>query len=507
MKLVVRQWLVPVVTSQTDHTRVISYMKARFLPHTFAPGGAIERGFGVGEPHPNSSKEADAVGKMCVIKFSEAFDQFWVDLAADLQLTLEDRPGSADAVPAPDSAVLILAAGGAEREALQWLKEHGAPAGIPCLVASADPYRRIAMQCVRHGASDYFALPDDVEILCNAVATAARAATPDRGRSASAVTAAFAAVVGESPALREQIGRATRLAGHRNATALILGETGTGKELFARAIHAASPRRGGAFVPVNCSALPDNLVESELFGHERGAFTDAHAAKPGLFEIADGGTLFLDEMGHLPLPLQAKLLRALDDKQIRRVGGTKSRQVDVRVLAAANEELEELVSEGTFREDLYYRLSGMAFRLPPLRDRGDDIFLITQALLGRLATEHGIPTPPLTPAVRERLQAHAWPGNVRELKNAVERALLMSPSGELLAEEMVPQARPVVKGTGPIPFPAQLSTISTAAARATVQWCEGNRAESARRLGISPRRLRRLLAGRDLEEAVESLTA
>jgi DNA-binding NtrC family response regulator len=445
------------------------------------------------------------VPKLCVIKFSEAFDRFWHDLAADLELTLDDRCAATDAIPAADSDILILAAGGAEREALQWLKEHETLARMPCLVAGADACRRVAMQSVRLGASDYFALPDDVELLRSAVGTAVAQAAAAPARGPTPETDAFNAIVGQSKALREQVARAVRLVHHRNATALILGETGTGKELFARALHSASPRADGPFVPVNCSALPDNLVESELFGHERGAFTDAHAAKPGLFEIADGGTLFLDEMCHLPLPLQAKLLRALDDKQIRRVGGTKSRKVDVRVLAASNEELEQRVREGTFREDLYYRLSGVVFSLPPLRERGDDVILITQALLARLAAEHGVPTPVLTPEVRERLKAHTWPGNVRELKNAVERALLLSPPGELLAEEFVPRAVPVLNGNGPIPFPAPLADITSAAARATVHWCSGNRAESARRLGISPRRLRRLLAGGDVgDEELEA---
>jgi DNA-binding NtrC family response regulator len=451
--------------------------------------------------HASGDRENAAVVKLCVISFSDAFAGFWRDLAADLQLTLEDRGGSTDVVAAPDSDILILAAGGAEREALQWLKENDPPARIPCLVAAADPSRRIAMQCVRLGASDYFALPDDVEILRNAVAAAAAlAAYTEPVRSPAAPPDPFALIVGEGAALREQVARARRLVSHRNAIALILGETGTGKELFARAIHDAGPRGGGPFMPVNCSALPEHLVESELFGHERGAFTDAHVAKPGLFEIADGGTLFLDEVCHLPLPTQSKLLRALDDRQIRRVGGTKSHKVDVRVLAATNSELEQRVREGTFREDLYYRLGGVVFRLPPLRDRGDDVILVARALLARLAAEHAVPVPDLPAGVRETLRAHSWPGNVRELKNALERALLLSPPGVLLEEELVPRALPVLIGAGDIPFPAPLASITSAAARATVLWCRGNRAESARRLGISPRRLRRLLAGCEDEE-------
>src|SRR2546426_6353210 len=249
------------------------------------------------------------------------------------------------------------------------------------------------MQVVARGASDYFALPADLEIFRNAVAAALTGAGARGAAAAGGPEDAFGGIVGESPALKKDLARAARLLPHRNAHALIVGETGTGKELLARAIHAGGPRRGAPFVAVNCSALPHNLIESELFGHERGSFTDAHAAKPGLFEVADTGTLLLDEIGDLPLDLQGKLLRVLEDKQIRRVGGTKSRTVDVRILAATNDHLPERVREGRFRDDLYFRLSSVVLRLPPLRERGDDLSRVAQALLERLAREHGLPVP------------------------------------------------------------------------------------------------------------------
>src|SRR2546426_689799 len=303
----------------------------------------------------------------------------------------------------------------------------------------------------------------------------------------------------EAPSARRSSGsRVTRFPRvcRRWSWARIPGETGTGKEPLARAIHEGGPRRGAPFVAVNCSAFPEHLIESELFGHERGSFTDAHAAKPGLFEVADRGTLFLDEIGDLPLSLQAKLLRVLEDKQIRRVGGTKSRTVDVRILAATNEHLAQRVREGRFRDDLYFRLSSVVLRLPPLRERGDDLSRVAQALLERLAREHGLPVPTLTPEVYRQLRAHPWPGNIRELKNALERGLLLSPAGELSADELLP-SEPPGQADGPIPFPAPLHQITTAAVRATVKLCGGNRSESARRLLISPRRLRRLLNGGD----------
>jgi len=439
------------------------------------------------------------VPRLSVVRLSEAFERFWHDLAADLAVTLEGARANGAVTCGADVIAVVLAAGGAERDALRWLQNHAVPTTIPTLVVGSDPCRRVAMQMVRYGANDYFALPEDVEVLRSVLAAAL---TRSRERAADSLvgdgTDAFAAIVGGSASLQAELERAATLARHRNASALILGDTGTGKELLARAIHGASPRAGAPFVAVNCSALPEHLVESELFGHERGAFTDAHAAKPGLFEVANGGTLFLDEIGDIPLPLQAKLLRALDDKEIRRVGGTKSRAIDVRILAATNEDLDRCVREGIFREDLYFRLSTVVFRLPPLRDRGDDVLLITTALLERLASEHQVPIPPLTDEVRQQLLAHPWPGNVRELKNAIERALLLSPPGRLHAAEILPATAAPLHG-GPIPFPAPLADITAAAARATVEWCNGNRAESARRLGISPRRLRRLLAGGDGE--------
>ena len=435
------------------------------------------------------------MSRLLVIAISEAFSGFWTDLAKDLDVAI-DVLGPADPVtPGPATVAVVVAAGGAERDAIQWLECHRLPAGIPTLVVGTDPGRRTAMQLVARGVNDYFSLPDDLEIFRSAVAAARSGARGGVAVAPASDAEAFAAIVGESSAIKKELARAARLLPHRSARALIIGETGTGKELLARAIHAGSPRRGAPFVAVNCSAFPEHLIESELFGHERGSYTDAYAAKPGLFEMADGGTLFLDEIGDLPLSLQAKLLRVLEDKEIRRVGGTKSRTVDVRILAATNEHLAERVRAGTFREDLFFRLSTVVLRLPPLRERDDDAILLAEALLARLAGEHGLPVPPLTPDVRHRLRHHPWPGNVRELKNAVERALLLSPPGELHIDELLPPVDPQSRGEGPIPFPAPLDQITSAAVRATVELCGGNRSESARRLSISPKRLRRLLSG------------
>jgi two-component system response regulator HydG len=445
-----------------------------------------------------------AEAAVLVIKLSDSFSELWDHLGEDLGVPVRQvEVGDVTAV-GPEIAPVVLAAGGAEREALEWLDGHELPAAVPVLAVGSDPGRRIAALLVAHGASDYFALPEDVEILRNAVTAAAERHRDALRRAAGGVeevrAGAFSEIVGESQAIKAVLARAARVLPHIEATALILGETGTGKELLARGIHKGGPRRAAPFVAVNCSALPTHLVESELFGHERGAFTDAHAAKPGLFEVADGGTLFLDEIGTLSVDLQAKLLRVLEDRQVRRVGGTKSREVNVRIIAATNDNPDRAVQEGTFRRDLYFRLSVITLSLPPLRKRGDDALVIAEELLQRMARQHGLPVPALSQESCEAIQTHHWPGNVRELKNAVERALLLSPPGELDPAELVPRLVAEPESGGPLPFPARLDDITAAAARATLEACGGNRSEAARRLAISRRRLRRLLDLNDGDE-------
>jgi transcriptional regulator with PAS, ATPase and Fis domain len=249
-------------------------------------------------------------------------------------------------------------------------------------------------------------------------------------------------------------------------------------------------------VELNCSAIPLNLLESELFGPERGAFTDARHAKPGLMEVADGGTLFLDEIGELPCELQGKLLKVIEDKRVRRVGGTRSQEVDVRIIAATNRDLTAEVREGTFREDLYYRLSVIPLHLPPLRERGDDILLLADHFMSALAREYGLPRPDLSRAVRDRLLTHPWPGNVRELRNAIERALVLSGGESLRPEDLFIESAPAPVARGGedvLPFPAPMEAIELAAIRAMLKRTEGNKSAAARRLGISRSRLHRAL--------------
>jgi PAS domain S-box-containing protein len=241
----------------------------------------------------------------------------------------------------------------------------------------------------------------------------------------------FDDIVGESDALRRVLGDVERVAG-ADTTVLITGETGTGKELVARAIHRRSRRSSGPWVAVNCAAIPANLQESELFGHERGAFTGATSRRDGRFKLADGGTIFLDEVGELPLDLQAKLLRVLQEGEIEPVGSTKSVRVDVRVVAATNRDLEEMVRAGVFRADLLYRLNVFPVHMPPLRERGDDVVMLAEHLARRLAQRRGASPPRLTPECSVRLRRYDWPGNVRELENVIERALILSVDGKTL---------------------------------------------------------------------------
>jgi len=449
-----------------------------------------------GAPARGTSPVTDMM-TFLVVRLSDSFADLWsemsLDLGFDVRVVGEDEVGRVG----PEVAMVLVAAGGAEREAIDWLDGRELPLAIPVFVVGADGSRRLATQIVGQGAADYFALPEDLEVLRNATQAVADRQREQRRANVGTVDdlkpEAFEQIIGESPALKAVLGRAARLVPHAHASALIVGATGTGKELLAHAIHDGGPRRRAPFVAINCSALPQHLVESELFGHEKGAFTDAHAAKPGLFEVAEGGTLFLDEIGTLPLDLQAKLLRVLEDKMVRRVGGTKWRRANVRVLAATNERLEARVEDGSFRQDLYFRLGVVTLELPPLCDRERDVVLIAEELLRRTARQHGLPIPPLEGSAKALLMAQPWAGNVRELKNAIERSLLLSTPGELDPAELVPQS-PRSTANAVLPFPSRLDDIIAAAAKATVDGCDGNRSEAARRLDISRRRLRRLLA-------------
>lgn len=313
---------------------------------------------------------------------------------------------------------------------------------------------------------------------------------------------AFKNIVGTSPALLKAVAFAHRVASRPMTTVLLSGETGTGKELFARGIHYAGPKAGEPFVAVNCPAIPPTLLESELFGHERGAFTDARSLKKGLFELAGNGTIFLDEIADLPPDLQPKLLRALEERRVRRLGGFKEIEVTCRVVAGTNRSLEREVSEGKFREDLFYRLNVLRLELPSLRDRGDDISLIAQHFIRQFAKEQGTLAKDLSSKALAVLQAHDWPGNVRELKNVIQRAALLGVRPQIHADDLAITHRSA-GGTGSdvvhgrfITIPnggISLEAIEAEAIRHTLDITKGNRSAAARTLGISrPTLLRKI---------------
>ncbi|MEA2724837.1 MAG: two-component system, NtrC family, response regulator HydG [Gemmatimonadales bacterium] len=436
---------------------------------------------------------------IAVVQLSESFRLTLGDLARDLRASVvEWVPEGDPGIPA-GTAVLVLLAGGSESTALDLLAELP-PSSVPCYVIGAAADHRIAAAAVQRGARDYFVLPEDLDLLRRSLEREGREleGRVQAGRFAQEErrTHGFETILGKSAALRQSLDQAARVAAHRDVTVLIGGETGTGKELLARAIHYESPRAAEPFVEINCAAIPVNLLESELFGHEKGAFTGAVSAKPGLFELAHGGTLFLDEVAALPLELQPKLLRALESRATRRVGGQQEVHVDIRLIAATHVDLRAAVRSGVFREDLYYRLNVVALSLPPLRDREGDVELLTETFVTRLATGYGLPVPPLTPELRTALRQHPWPGNVRELRNAIERALVLSPEGTLRAEELG-MHEDAVKTGGGLPFPATLAVLNRAAVGAMLELTKGNKSEAARRLGISRPRLQRLLDGID----------
>ena len=324
---------------------------------------------------------------------------------------------------------------------------------------------------------------------------------PLRARCSSPDTAG-PELVGGSHGMAE-LRRMIELVAPTGSTVLITGETGTGKEVVARHIHAGSERAGAPFVAVNCAALPESLIESELFGYERGAFTGAAGARPGYFEEANGGTLFLDEVAELPVSLQPKLLRVLQEREVRRLGATRSARVDVRVVAATNVDLARAVREGRFRADLYYRLCIIELRLPALRERKEDIPQLCEHFLRRCIPRTGSPPRRLSAAAAEAMDAHPWPGNVRELENVIERALVLArlDDGDAilprhLPAEMrgAPPAEPAAGAGGVLDLPGAVRRVRRRYVAEALRLSGGNKVEAARILGISRRGLYDLLA-------------
>ncbi|HEU5210995.1 MAG TPA: sigma 54-interacting transcriptional regulator [Longimicrobiales bacterium] len=430
---------------------------------------------------------------IAVVQLGESFADVWQKLIEGEDAECVIAAGAED-LP-PQVVACIVSAAGMETECVEAVQALRAAGARPVAVAGADTGHRAAAVALRAGASEYFALPGDQAALrgwlgerCAGARARERAgelARAERSRYD------FTNIAGESEELLAALERASRVIPHRNATVLLTGETGTGKDLLARAIHYNGPRASQPFVEINCTAIPGTLLEAELFGFERGAFTDAKAAKPGLFEAAHGGTLFLDEIGDISLEAQAKLLRVLQDRQVRRLGSVRSFDIDVRVVAATNVDLSAAVSAGRFRSDLYYRLSVVPIQLPPLRDRGNDVLLLAERFLAEFAHDHDMPVPELNAGARRALVGHDWPGNIRELRNAIERAVLLG--GPVLGRsDVLPDAPRAAAGV--LPFPARMDEIEVAAAKAMVMRFDGNKSLAADALGISRSRLYRLLS-------------
>jgi DNA-binding NtrC family response regulator len=394
---------------------------------------------------------------------------------------------------------------------------------IPVILMTAYGSVEEAVTAMKQGAFDFIQKPVDLDHLMLLMERAARQQELLREniilREEFAARYGFPRIIGDHDSIKHVSQQVQRVAA-TDATVLLLGESGTGKELFARAIHHLSRRRDKPFVALNCAAIPEGLVENELFGHEKGAYTGAGARKIGKMELAQGGTIFLDEIGELPQAIQSKLLRVLEERQFERVGGTQSIDVDLRILTATNKDLQASVAHKSFREDLYFRIAAVPISIPPLRERGADVLLLAEHFLERFRREFAKPALRLSEAARAKLNSYPWPGNVRELQNTIERAAILA-DGEILdaGDLQLPSPRPtsaeipseiVPEGTPSAPFSWE-GTLEEVASRAlahverfkiesVLRECKWNKTRTAERLNISPKTLLAKMRALGLEE-------
>jgi two-component system response regulator PilR (NtrC family) len=372
-------------------------------------------------------------------------------------------------------------------ELVEWIQRE--VPGTPVAVITAHGSVETAVRALKLGAFDFVSKPLDLNDLRKLVTVALRLKSESLGQKGTATDA----LVGRSPAIervRAMVGKVAR----SQAPVHISGESGTGKELVARMIHETGPRREGPFVPINCGAIPTELMESEFFGHKKGSFTGAVTDKVGLVQSAEGGTLFLDEVADLPLHMQVKLLRVIQEKTIRPVGQATEIPVDVRILSATHKDLGELVAEGSFREDLFYRINVIGVQVPPLRDRGDDVLMLAHHTLNRLASRQNAPTPHLTQKAQAALIEYEFPGNVRELENILERALALCSGVEIDVEDLLlptetggVERHAVESGA---PLGTHLEEIEREAIVKALEQSRYNKTAAAKKLGITFRALR-----------------
>ncbi len=398
------------------------------------------------------------------------------------------------------------------------------PAKPMVVMMGAEGSVDIAVQCMRDGAFDYLIKPfsnEQVEIILHKTEQFAQVLNVNQFLTHQDNEDSESEILGESESTK-QMRKLIRRVAQTDATVLIQGENGTGKELVARAMHRDSTRKDGPFIMLNCAALPENLVESELFGHEKGSFTGATNKREGRFELAHGGTIFLDEISEMSLPIQSKLLRVLQEREFERVGGNRTVQVDVRVVAATNRKLEQSVEKKEFRQDLYFRLNVIPVHVPPLRERDGDVALLAEAFSQRFIRKHGMPVKGLTSESMDALKSHEWPGNIRELQNVIERAVILCGEDGYIHPEQLGLTAPPQTGTGnaptgtiedilPPPQPTATKNAATAPAGvsngapttlaeleqqhilATLAQFEGNRTRTAEVLQINIRTLRNKL--------------
>jgi DNA-binding NtrC family response regulator len=377
---------------------------------------------------------------------------------------------------------------------------------VPVIMMTAFGSVETAVEAMKAGATDFLLKPFSLDHLMQVVNKALEMrALREENRELKAELGRryeFDNIIGRSGAMQEIFATIERVAPSR-ATVLLTGESGVGKDLIARAIHFHSPRTDKPLVKINCTAIPENLMESELFGYEKGAFTGAQTSKPGKFEQADSGTVFLDEIGDVPAAIQVKLLRILQEREFERLGSNVTRHIDVRLVAATNQDLRAALEQGTFREDLYYRLNVVPINIPPLRERKQDIPFLANHFIKKLAPDAGRQVEGITDAAMEKLMAYHWPGNVRELENVIERSLVMATGTQLDAADIkledAPRARQQTDGSHFLPEGLTLDQYEQEIIREALKRADGNKSQAARLLGLTRNALRYRLTQMGLE--------